>query len=105
MHGLLQGIRVGECFERQLLCPANISGRSILFPPVGWMVSATNGAGSSVSVTSLHTISFSNNISLQASVPQGYVPIAAKGHKKYVYALAKNENRTLLGECSHVLQS
>nr|GEX82683.1 WD repeat-containing protein 48-like [Tanacetum cinerariifolium] len=58
--------------------------------------SATNGSGSSVPVTSLRTISSSNSISLQANVPQGYVPIAAKGHKESVYALAMNETGTLL---------
>ncbi|PWA88064.1 G-protein beta WD-40 repeat-containing protein [Artemisia annua] len=58
--------------------------------------SATNGSGSSVPVTSLRTISSSNSISLQANVPQGYVPIAAKGHKESVYALAMNETGNLL---------
>lgn len=58
--------------------------------------SATNGSGSSVPVTSLRTISSSNSISLQANVPQGYVPISAKGHKESVYALAMNETGTLL---------
>ncbi|PWA42460.1 G-protein beta WD-40 repeat-containing protein [Artemisia annua] len=58
--------------------------------------SATNGSGSSVPVTSLRTISSSNSISLQANVAQGYVPIAAKGHKESVYALAMNETGNLL---------
>lgn len=59
-------------------------------------LSGSNGSGSSVPVTSLRTISSSNNISLQTNVPQGYVPIAAKGHKESVYALAMNDTGTLL---------
>ncbi|KAI3516967.1 hypothetical protein L1887_16159 [Cichorium endivia] len=50
----------------------------------------TNGSGN------LRTISSSNSISLQTNVPQGYVPISAKGHKESVYALAMNDTGTLL---------
>ncbi|XP_023765840.1 uncharacterized protein LOC111914297 [Lactuca sativa] len=56
----------------------------------------TNGSGSLLPVTSLRTISSNNNITLQTNAPQGYVPIAAKGHKESVYALAMNDTGTLL---------
>ncbi|CAI9296402.1 unnamed protein product [Lactuca saligna] len=55
-----------------------------------------SGSGSLLPVTSLRTISSNNNITLQTNSPQGYVPIAAKGHKESVYALAMNDTGTLL---------
>ncbi|GAB2277556.1 hypothetical protein Dimus_012266 [Dionaea muscipula] len=55
-----------------------------------------NGAASSLSVSSLRTITSSNNITVHPSQPQGYVPIAAKGHKESVYALAMNDSGNLL---------
>ncbi|KAL1540909.1 WD repeat-containing protein 48-like isoform X1 [Salvia divinorum] len=56
---------------------------------------STNGLGS-LSSTSLRPINSSNNISLHATQSQGYVPVAAKGHKESVYALATNDRGTLL---------
>ncbi|KAI4350029.1 hypothetical protein L6164_010557 [Bauhinia variegata] len=54
-----------------------------------------NGPGNPLPVTSLRTISSSNSISMHTT--QGtYTPIAAKGHKESVYALAMNEGGTLL---------
>lgn len=47
-------------------------------------------------MTSLRTISSSNNISVHPSQPHGYVPISAKGHKESVYALAMNDSGTIL---------
>lgn len=55
-----------------------------------------NGSGNSLPITSLRTISSSNNISSQPPPPQGYVPTAAKGHKESVYALAMNDNGSIL---------
>ncbi|XP_044499928.1 WD repeat-containing protein 48-like [Mangifera indica] len=55
-----------------------------------------NGSGNSLPITSLRTISSSNSISVHTSQSQGYVPIAAKGHKESVYALAMNDSGTLL---------
>ncbi|KAI3452036.1 hypothetical protein Pfo_008701 [Paulownia fortunei] len=55
-----------------------------------------NGLGSSLSNTSLRPISSSSNISMHATQSQGYIPIAAKGHKESVYALATNDRGTLL---------
>ncbi|KAK7277868.1 hypothetical protein RJT34_22887 [Clitoria ternatea] len=55
-----------------------------------------NSSGNSLSKTSLHTISSSNNIAMHTTQTQGYIPIAAKGHKESVYALAMNEGGTLL---------
>ncbi|XP_058077048.1 uncharacterized protein LOC131225526 [Magnolia sinica] len=55
------------------------------------------GPGNSgLSITSLRTISSSSNISLHPTQPHGYSPIAAKGHKESVYALAMNDSGTLL---------
>lgn len=56
---------------------------------------STNGLGSLPSA-SLRPINSSNNISVHATQSQGYVPIAAKGHKESVYALATNDRGTLL---------
>ncbi|KAJ7978062.1 WD repeat-containing protein [Quillaja saponaria] len=55
-----------------------------------------NGSSHSLPLTSLSTISSSNSISVQTIQSQGYAPIAAKGHKESVYALAMNESGTLL---------
>ncbi|XP_021891207.1 WD repeat-containing protein 48 isoform X2 [Carica papaya] len=55
-----------------------------------------NGSGHPLPVTSLRTISSSNNISVHPSQPHGYVPISAKGHKESVYALAMNDSGTIL---------
>ncbi|KAJ4719586.1 WD repeat-containing protein [Melia azedarach] len=55
-----------------------------------------NGSGNSLPITSLRTISSSNSISAHTNQSQGYVPIAAKGHKESVYALAMNDSGTLL---------
>ncbi|PIN13813.1 Conserved WD40 repeat-containing protein [Handroanthus impetiginosus] len=46
--------------------------------------------------TSLRPISSSNNIPSHATQSQGYIPIAAEGHKESVYALAMNDRGTLL---------
>ncbi|KAI3730322.1 hypothetical protein L1987_61491 [Smallanthus sonchifolius] len=54
--------------------------------------SGTNGSG----ISSIRTIGSSNNISLQTNLPQGYVPISAKGHKESVYALAMNDTGNVL---------
>ncbi|KAK9050527.1 hypothetical protein SSX86_017815 [Deinandra increscens subsp. villosa] len=54
--------------------------------------SGTNGSG----ISSLRTIGSSNNISVQTNLPQGYVPISAKGHKESVYALAMNDTGNVL---------
>lgn len=55
-----------------------------------------NGSGNSLPITSLRTISSSNSISAHTNQSHGYVPIAAKGHKESVYALAMNDSGTLL---------
>ncbi|KZV47522.1 hypothetical protein F511_14594 [Dorcoceras hygrometricum] len=55
-----------------------------------------NGLGSSLPNTTLRPIGSSNNISVHACQNQGYVPVAAKGHKESVYALATNDRGTLL---------
>ncbi|KAG2695320.1 hypothetical protein I3843_07G008700 [Carya illinoinensis] len=55
-----------------------------------------NGSGNLLPITSLRTISSSNSISMHTNQSQGYVPLAAKGHKESVYALAMNDSGTLL---------
>ncbi|CAJ1960988.1 unnamed protein product [Sphenostylis stenocarpa] len=55
-----------------------------------------NGSGNLLPLTSLRTISSSNNMSTTTTQTQGYIPIAAKGHKDSVYALATNESGTIL---------
>uniref|UniRef100_A0A2P2MJF6 WD repeat-containing protein 48 isoform X2 n=1 Tax=Rhizophora mucronata TaxID=61149 RepID=A0A2P2MJF6_RHIMU len=55
-----------------------------------------NGSSNSLAVTSLRTISSSNSISMHTTQSHGYVPIAAKGHKESVYALAMNDSGTIL---------
>ncbi|XP_072995666.1 uncharacterized protein [Typha latifolia] len=47
-------------------------------------------------LTSLRCINASNNMSTHNSQPHGYSPVAAKGHKESVYALAMNDSGTLL---------
>ncbi|XP_027774625.1 WD repeat-containing protein 48-like isoform X3 [Solanum pennellii] len=54
-----------------------------------------SGAGTSVSITSVHPNSSSNTISLHTK-SQGYIPVSAKGHKESVYALAMNDSGSLL---------
>ncbi|KAI3696049.1 hypothetical protein L1987_79058 [Smallanthus sonchifolius] len=58
--------------------------------------SGTNGSGNLLVVNSLRTIGSSNDISSQTNIPQGYVPISAKGHKESVYALAMDDTGNLL---------
>lgn len=55
-----------------------------------------NGSGHPLPITSLRSINSSNNISVHATQSHGYVPIAAKGHKESVYALAMNDSGTIL---------
>ncbi|KZV24977.1 hypothetical protein F511_01947 [Dorcoceras hygrometricum] len=55
-----------------------------------------NGSISSLSISCIRPISSSNNISQHATQCHGYVPLAAKGHKESVYALATNDRGTLL---------
>ncbi|XP_057733258.1 uncharacterized protein LOC130948522 isoform X1 [Arachis stenosperma] len=55
-----------------------------------------NGSCNSKSTTALRSSSSSNSISLHSTQTEGYIPIAAKGHKESVYALAMNEVGTLL---------
>ncbi|CAA2961255.1 WD repeat-containing 48 [Olea europaea subsp. europaea] len=57
---------------------------------------SVNGLGSSLTNTSMRPIGSSNNISLHATQSQGYTPISAKGHKESVYALATNNQGTIL---------
>ncbi|GAB4835935.1 hypothetical protein Ancab_000853, partial [Ancistrocladus abbreviatus] len=55
-----------------------------------------NCAANTLPVTSLRTINSSNSISVHATQPEGYAPIAAKGHKESVYALAMSDSGNLL---------
>ncbi|GMJ11806.1 LATERAL ROOT STIMULATOR 1 [Hibiscus trionum] len=55
-----------------------------------------NGSANSLSISSLRTISSSNSIAAHTTQCHGYVPIAAKGHKESVYALAMNDSGSLL---------
>ncbi|XP_004494665.1 uncharacterized protein [Cicer arietinum] len=55
-----------------------------------------HGSANSLPLTNLRNISSSNSISLHTTQTQGYIPIAAKGHKESVYALAMNEGGTIL---------
>ncbi|KAL2954515.1 hypothetical protein AAZX31_19G226700 [Glycine max] len=55
-----------------------------------------NGSGNLLPLTSLRPINSSNNMSMHTTQTQGYIPIAAKGHKDSVYALAMNESGTIL---------
>lgn len=56
----------------------------------------TNASGKSLPMTSLSTTNSSNNLSMNTTQIQEYVPIVAKGHKDSVYALAMNEGGTIL---------
>ncbi|ERN16019.1 hypothetical protein AMTRI_Chr11g94720 [Amborella trichopoda] len=51
---------------------------------------------SGLPVTSLRSINSNSGISLHTTQSHGYSPIAAKGHKESVYALAMNDTGTLL---------
>ncbi|KAH1033075.1 hypothetical protein J1N35_045249 [Gossypium stocksii] len=55
-----------------------------------------NGSANSLPVSSLRSISSNNSITAHTTQCPGYVPIAAKGHKESVYALAMNDNGSLL---------
>ncbi|MBA0875273.1 hypothetical protein Goshw_029023, partial [Gossypium schwendimanii] len=55
-----------------------------------------NGSANSLPVSSLRPISSNNSITAHTTQCPGYVPIAAKGHKESVYALAMNDNGSLL---------
>ncbi|XP_077218897.1 uncharacterized protein LOC143853064 [Tasmannia lanceolata] len=61
---------------------------------------SSNGIVGSVNsglpITGLRTIGSSSSISLHTTQSHGYSPIAAKGHKESVYALAMNDSGTLL---------
>ncbi|KAI4302976.1 hypothetical protein MLD38_038661 [Melastoma candidum] len=54
------------------------------------------GSGNSLPATGLRSISSSNSICTHPSQTPVYIPVAAKGHKESVYALAMNESGTLL---------
>ncbi|KAK9161463.1 hypothetical protein Syun_007804 [Stephania yunnanensis] len=55
------------------------------------------GSGNSgMTITGLRTISSSSSLSVHPPQTNGYTPIAAKGHKESVYALAMNDSGTLL---------
>ncbi|PIA61622.1 hypothetical protein AQUCO_00300858v1 [Aquilegia coerulea] len=60
--------------------------------PNGIIASSNSG----LPITSLRSISSSSNISLHTTQSHGYSPVAAKGHKESVYALAMNDSGTLL---------
>ncbi|XP_043708035.1 WD repeat-containing protein 48-like [Telopea speciosissima] len=53
-------------------------------------------ANSGLPITSLRSIGSNSSISLHQTQPHGYGPIAAKGHKESVYALAMNDDGSLL---------
>ncbi|XP_010245380.1 PREDICTED: WD repeat-containing protein 48 isoform X2 [Nelumbo nucifera] len=55
-----------------------------------------SSGNSGMPITSLRSISSSTTVSLHMTHSHGYGPIAAKGHKESVYALAMNENGSLL---------
>ncbi|MBA0728437.1 hypothetical protein Golax_001338, partial [Gossypium laxum] len=55
-----------------------------------------NGSANSLPISSLRPISSNNSITAHTTQCPGYVPIAAKGHKESVYALAMNDNGSLL---------
>ncbi|KAK9691798.1 hypothetical protein RND81_09G220800 [Saponaria officinalis] len=59
-------------------------------------LNGVNGGAGTLPMTSLRSISSSNNISSHSTLSHGYVPIAAKGHKESVYALAMNESGSIL---------
>ncbi|KAE8734690.1 WD repeat-containing protein 48-like protein isoform 2 [Hibiscus syriacus] len=55
-----------------------------------------NGSINSLQVSNLRTITSSNSIRTHTSQCHGYVPIASKGHKESVYALAMNDSGSFL---------
>ncbi|PPS04830.1 hypothetical protein GOBAR_AA15840 [Gossypium barbadense] len=55
-----------------------------------------NGSANPLTISSLRTVSSNNSINASTTQCHGYVPITAKGHKESVYALAMNDNGTLL---------
>ncbi|CAN1761278.1 WD repeat-containing protein 48 [Linum perenne] len=54
------------------------------------------GSGSTLPITSLRPVSSSNSITSHNPQTNGYTPIAAKGHKESVYALAMNDTGSVL---------
>ncbi|KAE8710566.1 WD repeat-containing protein 48-like protein isoform 2 [Hibiscus syriacus] len=55
-----------------------------------------NGSANSLPISSLQTICSNNGLTAHTTQCHGYVPIAAKGHKESVYALAMNDSGSLL---------
>lgn len=55
-----------------------------------------SSGNSGMPITSLRSINSNNIVSAQSSISHGYSPIAAKGHKESVYALAMSDNGSLL---------
>ncbi|PPS17551.1 hypothetical protein GOBAR_AA03011 [Gossypium barbadense] len=55
-----------------------------------------NGSANLLPISSPRTISSSNSIRTHITQGHGYVPIAVKGHKESVYALAMNDSSSLL---------
>lgn len=56
----------------------------------------TVSGNSGLPVTSLRSINSSSSISVHTTQSHGYTPVAVKGHKESVYALAMNDTGTLL---------
>lgn len=56
----------------------------------------TVSGNSGLPIAGLLSINSSSNISLHTTHSHGYSPLAAKGHKESVYALAMNDSGTLL---------
>ncbi|XP_020254792.1 WD repeat-containing protein 48 isoform X2 [Asparagus officinalis] len=55
-----------------------------------------SSSGNGLPLTSLRTVNSSNNIPVHNNPPHSYNPVAAKGHKDSVYALAMNDTGSLL---------
>ncbi|XP_022742282.1 WD repeat-containing protein 48-like isoform X1 [Durio zibethinus] len=55
-----------------------------------------NGSVNSLPISNLQTTNLSNSITAHTTQCHGYVPIAAKGHKESVYALAMSDSGNLL---------
>ncbi|PKA53375.1 Dynein assembly factor with WDR repeat domains 1 [Apostasia shenzhenica] len=55
-----------------------------------------NSGNYGIPMTSLRSVTSSNNVSGNNAQTHGYTPVAAKGHKESVYALAMNDSGTLL---------
>lgn len=55
-----------------------------------------NSRNSGLPITSLRSSGSSSSISLHPTQTHQYSPVAAKGHKESVYALAMNDSGTLL---------